>query len=101
MIEVLWCADQMTAMFANQFANEPRGTARYQHHIVRLRGRPSPRGFIPVVYAATEGRPDARVDFRVDPTGAPFIIDVNPNPYLTPDTEDAAARQRLGSLTKT
>ena len=26
----------------------------------------------------------ARVDFRVDPTGAPFIIDVNPNPYLIP-----------------
>jgi D-alanine-D-alanine ligase len=33
----------------------------------------------------------ARVDFRVDPTGAPFIIDVNPNPYLTPDAEDVAA----------
>jgi hypothetical protein len=33
----------------------------------------------------------ARIDFRVDPTGAPFIIDVNPNPYLTVDTEDAAA----------
>jgi D-alanine-D-alanine ligase len=38
----------------------------------------------------------ARVDFRVDPTGAPFIIDVNPNPYLTPDTEDAAAAAEAG-----
>jgi D-alanine-D-alanine ligase len=38
----------------------------------------------------------ARVDFRVDSTGAPFIIDVNPNPYLTPDTEDAAAAARAG-----
>jgi D-alanine-D-alanine ligase len=38
----------------------------------------------------------ARVDFRVAPTGAPFIIDVNPNPYLTPDTEDAAAAAEAG-----
>ncbi len=38
----------------------------------------------------------ARVDFRVNPTGAPFIIDVNPNPYLTPDTEDAAAAAEAG-----
>jgi D-alanine-D-alanine ligase len=38
----------------------------------------------------------ARVDFRVDPSGAPFIIDVNPNPYLTPDTEDAAAAAEAG-----
>jgi D-alanine-D-alanine ligase len=38
----------------------------------------------------------ARVDFRVDPTGAAFIIDVNPNPYLTPDTEDAAAAAEAG-----
>ena len=38
----------------------------------------------------------ARVDFRVDPTGAPFIIDVNPNPYLRPDAEDAAAAAEAG-----
>ena len=36
----------------------------------------------------------ARVDFRVDPTGAPFIIDINPNPYLSRDAEDAAAAAR-------
>ena len=38
----------------------------------------------------------ARVDFRVDSSDAPFIIDVNPNPYLTPDTEDAAAAAEAG-----
>jgi D-alanine-D-alanine ligase len=38
----------------------------------------------------------ARVDFRVDATGTPFIIDVNPNPYLTPDSEDAAAAAEAG-----
>jgi D-alanine-D-alanine ligase len=38
----------------------------------------------------------ARVDFRVDPNGTPFIIDVNPNPYLTPDTEDVAAAAKAG-----
>ena len=27
----------------------------------------------------------ARFDFRVDPTGEPFVIDVNPNPFLAPD----------------
>jgi len=37
-----------------------------------------------------------RVDFRVDPTSAPFIIDVNPNPYLSPDAEDAAAAAQAG-----
>ena len=41
-------------------------------------------------------RGDARVDFRVASSGAPFIIDVNPNPYLTPDTEDAAAAAEAG-----
>ena len=38
----------------------------------------------------------ARVDFRVDTTGAPFIIDVNPNPYLSQDGEDAAAAAQAG-----
>lgn len=38
----------------------------------------------------------ARVDFRVDPTHSPFIIDVNPNPYLSRDAEDAAAAAQAG-----
>jgi D-alanine-D-alanine ligase len=38
----------------------------------------------------------ARLDFRVDPAGAPFIIDVNPNPYLTSDTEYVAAAAQAG-----
>jgi len=38
----------------------------------------------------------ARIDFRVDPSGVSFIIDVNPNPYLTVDTEDAAAAAKAG-----
>jgi D-alanine-D-alanine ligase len=38
----------------------------------------------------------ARVDFRVDSSGAPFIIDVNPNSYLSPDAEDVAAAAEAG-----
>jgi D-alanine-D-alanine ligase len=38
----------------------------------------------------------ASVDFRVDLTGAPFIIDVNPNPFLRPDSEFATAVAEAG-----
>jgi D-alanine-D-alanine ligase len=38
----------------------------------------------------------ARVDFRVDETGQPWILEINANPCLTPDAGFAAALERAG-----
>jgi D-alanine-D-alanine ligase len=38
----------------------------------------------------------ARVDFRVDPAGRPWILEINANPCLSPDAGYAAALAEAG-----
>jgi D-alanine-D-alanine ligase len=38
----------------------------------------------------------ARADFRVDPRGTPWILEVNPNPCIVADAGFAAAAERAG-----
>jgi D-alanine-D-alanine ligase len=43
-----------------------------------------------------EMRGYARIDYRVSRSGKPFVIDVNPNPCLAPDSGLAAASENAG-----
>jgi len=38
----------------------------------------------------------ARVDFRVDPSGKPWVLEINANPCLSPDGGFAAAARHSG-----
>ena len=38
----------------------------------------------------------ARVDFRVDKNNSPFILEINPNPCISPDAGFSAALERAG-----
>ena len=38
----------------------------------------------------------SRVDFRVDPGGAPLILEINPNPCIEPNAGFAAAAGKAG-----
>lgn len=47
-------------------------------------------------FSALQLRDYARVDFRVDKNGAPFVLEVNPNPYLEQNGEFAMAAKAAG-----
>jgi len=60
-----------------------------------LRGRIERSALI--AYRALKLRDYARIDFRIsDRTGEPYILEVNPNPYLAQDCEVAMAAREKG-----
>jgi D-alanine-D-alanine ligase len=47
-------------------------------------------------WRAVELRDSGRVDLRVDATGVPWVIDVNPNPAISPDAGVSRAAAAAG-----
>ncbi len=47
-------------------------------------------------FEALQLRDYARVDFRVTPTGDPYVLEINPNPYLEASAEFAMAAKAAG-----
>jgi D-alanine-D-alanine ligase len=47
-------------------------------------------------YRALEMRDYARIDLRVTPEGKPYVIEVNPNPYLAWGEDFAESAQEAG-----
>jgi D-alanine-D-alanine ligase len=75
----------------DQFAKWDRGSERYRRTVPMVPARLDERTEAEVVhvaalaYRALRVRDYGRVDVRLAPDGTPYVIDVNPNPDLSPD----------------